>query len=49
MNEPAPCEGCGTTDRRRTRNRLPDGTRAVLCDDCVHTLQSRQRALGGSR
>jgi hypothetical protein len=29
-----PCEECGTTARRRTRNRTGDGVQ-VLCDRCV--------------
>lgn len=29
-----PCEECGTTGRRRTRNRTGDGVE-VLCDRCV--------------
>jgi hypothetical protein len=38
-----PCEECETTERRRTRNRDEDGTRRVLCDQCLRELLAARR------
>ena len=44
QSEMPACEGCGTTGRSRTRNRLPEGTRLVLCHRCSRQTRDWWRA-----
>jgi len=38
QSEMPACESCGEDHYPRTRNRLPEGTRLVLCGSCVRKV-----------